>query len=142
MNYSTSPGHNQIAAQAVANEMASERQSMSVSFPVTGDAEITALSGIKSIIRELGLPPGSIKRLAQYFLDLSQELIKSQEQLARMQMPGYPQERTSPWAEDNLKYPSVTTSSGPLYRDDGTQRRPITQEEFKAQIDNLRAIKP
>lgn len=87
-----------MQAQAVSNELAGERKTQSITFPVTGDVETDFVSGVvmlansapymspqrqKMVARALGY-------LSTRFHEEAAEQERQAENLARMQQPGFP----------------------------------------------------
>lgn len=89
-----------MQAQVVANELAGERQSRTVSYAITGDAETDIISGVLALVGSQPKPYATVafdrmvsrvmQYLAQRFEQSSAEREKLEHFYAKQQQPVYP----------------------------------------------------
>lgn len=107
----------QIQAQAVANELAGERKSATVSYPITGDPETDFISGVLVMAQSTPysnprsrMIARALAYLSTRFHDDAEAQEKQAEYLARMQPQYLPQNYGNQLAQAPNCYPSIGSS--------------------------------
>ena len=100
---------------AAANVMSGQRTATTITFPLTGDAELDAISGILMLLKELTIGPDAAMLIARY-VAIKQDITvrKQAEEMDRIQKQARPGigSGTGLPMPSGTPYPSPWTTSG------------------------------
>jgi hypothetical protein len=103
---------------AAANVMSGQRTATTITFPLTGDAELDAISGILMLLKELTIGPDAAMRIANFVFERNRAALESwrkqAEEMDRIQKQARPGigSGTGLPMPSGTPYPSPWTTSG------------------------------